>query len=79
MAGAPMTDTAGYRAARFTTGMDAVRYGLRVDDLVSGTGEHSVTVRWHLVSGAALRLGDGEAAVHTPGGDFRVGLSRRTR
>ncbi len=48
---------------------------LRVEDLVSGTGEHSVTVRWHLAPGSALRLGDGEAAVHTPGGDFRVGVT----
>lgn len=45
---------------------------LRVEDLVSGTGEHWVTVRWHLAPGSVLRLGDGEAAVHTPGGDFRV-------
>ena len=50
---------------------------LRVDDLVSGTGEHSVTVRWHLAPGAAVRLGDGEAAVHTPGGDFRVAATRQ--
>ena len=49
--------------------------GLRVEDLVSGTGGHSVAVRWHLAPGSAVRLGDGEAAVHTPGGGFRVGVT----
>ena len=43
-----------------------------MDDLVSGMGEHLVTVRWHLAPGSAVRLGDGEAPVHTPDGDFRV-------
>ena len=71
-----MTDTAGYRAARSTSGSWTLAgTELRVDDLVGGTGEHSVTVRWHLAPGAAVRLGDGEAAVHTPGGDFRVGVT----
>ena len=49
---------------------------LRVEDLVSGTGEHSVTVRWHLAPGSALRLGDGEAAVaSTPAGDFQMAVT----
>ena len=28
--------------------------GLRVDDLVTGTGRHAVTVRWHLAPGSAV-------------------------
>ena len=49
--------------------------GLRVDDLVRGTGEHSVTVRWHLAPGSAVRLGAGRATASTPAGDFRMAVS----
>ena len=49
--------------------------GLRVDDLVRGTGEHSVTVRWHLAPGSAVRLDDGRAAASTPAGDFQMAVS----
>ncbi|MGP0028083.1 MAG: heparinase II/III family protein [Streptosporangiaceae bacterium] len=49
--------------------------GLRVDDLVSGTGVHSVTVRWHLAPGSAVRLDAGQAAASTPAGDFQLAVS----
>jgi uncharacterized heparinase superfamily protein len=49
--------------------------GLGVDDLISGAGEHSVTVRWHLAVGAALQLDTGAAVVRTLAGDFRVAVS----
>ena len=49
--------------------------GLRVDDLVRGDGEHTVTVRWHLAPGSALQVTAGEAIVATPAGDVRVGVS----
>ena len=49
--------------------------GLRVDDLISGDGEHSVAVSWHLTPGSALRLAAGGAAVSTPTGEFRVAVS----
>jgi len=49
--------------------------GLRVDDLASGTGEHSVTVRWHLAPGSAVRLDAGRAAASTPAGDFQMAVS----
>ncbi len=49
--------------------------GLRVDDLVSGTGVHSVTVRWHLAPGSAVRLDAGQAAASTPTGDFQLAVS----
>jgi uncharacterized heparinase superfamily protein len=49
--------------------------GLGVDDLISGAGKHSVTVRWHLAPGVALWLGGGAAAVRTSVGDFRVEVS----
>jgi hypothetical protein len=49
--------------------------GPQVDDLVSGTCEHSVTVRWHLTPGSAVRLDAVRAAASTPTGNFRVAVS----
>jgi uncharacterized heparinase superfamily protein len=49
--------------------------GLRVDDLVRGDGEHTVTLRWHLAPGSVLRVTAGEATVATPAGDVRVEIS----
>jgi uncharacterized heparinase superfamily protein len=46
--------------------------GLRVDDLVTGHGQHSVVARWHLAPGAQLRLADGGAEVTTSAGEFRA-------
>jgi uncharacterized heparinase superfamily protein len=45
---------------------------LRIDDTVTGRGQHRVTVRWHLPPGAALRLVPGGAVVITPGGEIGV-------
>jgi len=49
--------------------------GLRIDDLVTGEGRHTVTVRWHLVPGSAVRLEPGGAAVTVGGGTFRVSIT----
>jgi Heparinase II/III-like protein/Heparinase II/III N-terminus len=49
--------------------------GLRVDDLVSGTDEHSVTVRWYLAPRSAARLDAGRATASTPAGDFQMAVS----
>jgi len=46
--------------------------GLRVDDTVTGGGQHRVVVRWHLAPGAGLRLVDGGAEVTTPAGRLTV-------
>jgi len=46
--------------------------GLRVDDLVTGSGRHRVTVRWHLAPGSAVRLEAGGAVVTTAVGVFLV-------
>jgi uncharacterized heparinase superfamily protein len=46
--------------------------GLRVDDLVTGHGLHSVVIRWHLAPGSQLRLVNGGAEVTTSAGEFRV-------
>ena len=49
--------------------------GLRVDDLIGGSGDHAMTVRWHLAPGSGLRLTAGGAVVSTPAGEFRVAVS----
>jgi uncharacterized heparinase superfamily protein len=49
--------------------------GLRVDDLVTGTGLHTVIVRWHLTPGTVVRLEPSGAAVTTAGGSFEVSIS----
>ncbi len=49
--------------------------GLRVDDVVEGSDEHSIAVRWHLAPGSALQLTAGGALVSTSAGEFRVGIS----
>jgi uncharacterized heparinase superfamily protein len=49
--------------------------GLRVDDLIDGSGDHAMTVRWHLAPGSAVRLTAGGAVVSTPAGEFRVAVS----
>jgi uncharacterized heparinase superfamily protein len=46
--------------------------GLQVDDQVTGGGRHALAVRWHLAPGSAVRVGTGEAAVHTADGHFAV-------
>ena len=53
--------------------------GLRVDDLITGRGQHAIVVRWHLAPGSALRLDEGEAVVTTPAGEFRVTVSATPR
>jgi uncharacterized heparinase superfamily protein len=49
--------------------------GLQVDDLVTGSGRHAVTVWWHLAPGSVIRLEAGGAVVTTRGGVFRVSIS----
>lgn len=49
--------------------------GLRVDDLIGGSGDHAMTVRWHLAPGSEVRLSAGGAVVSTPAGEFRVAVS----
>jgi uncharacterized heparinase superfamily protein len=45
---------------------------LQIDDEVTGRGHHTVSLRWHLAPGAALRLMPGGAEVSTPAGEFEV-------
>ena len=49
--------------------------GLQVDDLVTGRGQHSVAVHWHLAPGAAVRLEAGGALATTAGGAFHVRIT----
>ena len=49
--------------------------GLRVEDYVSGRGQHAIVLRWHLAPGAGLRLAGAGAVVTTPTGEFRVIVS----
>jgi uncharacterized heparinase superfamily protein len=49
--------------------------GLQVDDLVTGTGRHAVTVRWHLAPGSVVRLEAGGAVAATRGGTFRISIT----
>lgn len=46
-----------------------------MDDLIGGSGDHAMTVRWHLAPGSGLRLTAGGAVVSTPAGQFRVAVS----
>lgn len=48
--------------------------GLRVDDLVTGRGQHEVTVFWHLAPGTGLRLVPGGAVAVTGAGELRIGV-----
>ena len=54
--------------------------GLRVDDLVTGTGRHAVAVRWHLAPGSTVRpAGKLDATIMTPGGAFDVTITAPAR
>ena len=47
--------------------------GLQVDDLILGSGTHTIVVRWHFAPGSTLQLVPGGAAVTGPGGGkFRI-------
>jgi uncharacterized heparinase superfamily protein len=48
--------------------------GLQVDDEVTGSGRHTVTIRWHLALASAVRIEDGEAIVTTSAGDLVVSV-----
>jgi len=48
--------------------------GLRIDDLVTGRGQHEVTIYWHLAPGSALRLVPGGVVAITEAGEFRIGV-----
>jgi uncharacterized heparinase superfamily protein len=47
---------------------------LQVDDTVTGSGRHRITVRWHLVQGTQLRLAPGGAVVTSPAGELVVAV-----
>ena len=49
--------------------------GLHVEDAISGTGTHTVTVRWHLPPATDLEPDDAMATVHTKAGTFRVAMT----
>ena len=49
--------------------------GLRVEDYVTGRGEHALVLRWHLAPRSGLRLAGAGALVTTPAGEFRVIVS----
>ncbi|HUK73296.1 MAG TPA: alginate lyase family protein [Streptosporangiaceae bacterium] len=49
--------------------------GLRVDDLVTGSGRHTAIARWHLAPGTVVRLAVGRAVAATAGGTFEVSVS----
>lgn len=51
--------------------------GLQVEDLISGAGTHTVTLRWHLAPEADLRLDDQVATVRTAAGELRVTVTGR--
>jgi hypothetical protein len=40
--------------------------GLKVDDLVTGSGRHAIAVRWHLAPGSTVRRRAGQATDITP-------------
>jgi uncharacterized heparinase superfamily protein len=48
---------------------------LRVEDTVSGRGQHRVTVRWHLAPGTVLRLAPGGAVVTTKADELTVAVT----
>jgi uncharacterized heparinase superfamily protein len=50
------------------------RVALKIDDEITGTGLHMVTVRWHLAPGSGVHLRAGMATVATAAGDFLVGV-----
>ena len=49
--------------------------GLRVDDLIGGSGDHAMTVHWHLAPESVVRLTAGGAVVSTSVGEFRAAVS----
>lgn len=48
------------------------KWGLQVDDLITGRGRHSAVLRWHFAPGSALQLSAEGVVATTPIGDFRV-------
>jgi hypothetical protein len=46
-----------------------------VDDEVTGSKRHTVTIRWHLASRSIIRLRAGGAVVNTAAGDLAVDIS----
>ena len=45
---------------------------LRVDDLVTGRGQHEIVIRWQLAADSTVRLADGTALVTSPAGTFQA-------
>jgi uncharacterized heparinase superfamily protein len=48
------------------------RGGLKVEDTVTGQGQHEIVIRWQLAVGATVRVADRSALVTTPAGAFSV-------
>jgi uncharacterized heparinase superfamily protein len=48
---------------------------LRVDDIISGRGRHTVTIRWQLAPGCAVQIAAAGARVTTPAGTFQVAVT----
>jgi uncharacterized heparinase superfamily protein len=53
--------------------------GLQVQDLVTGSGRHSVAVRWHFAPGTGLLVKSPSAQVTTPAGVFEVTVTATSR
>ena len=53
--------------------------GLQIEDLITGTGTHTVTLRWHLTAGAELRLDSGVAMVQVGPEEFLVAMTGQPR
>ena len=48
--------------------------GLRVDDLVTGRGQHEIVIRWYLSVGATAQVTHGTALVNSTAGEFLMTL-----
>jgi hypothetical protein len=46
--------------------------GLKVEDTVTGQGQHEIVIRWQLAVGATVRVANRSALVTTPAGSFSV-------
>ena len=49
--------------------------GLKVVDLVTGSGRHDIAVRWHLAPGSTVQPGDGRTAEASPTADTSAGVT----
>ena len=52
--------------------------GLKVDDLVTGSGRHAIAVRWHLAPGSTFPIRAGQATEITPAQSISAGMIAAT-